>query len=113
MKKITMAIIIAAMTITMCVPVFATQPAKAAPAQTTTATTTVKLTADQAKAIALSNAGFTEKEVRFVKNQLEFDDGIMQYDIEFVQGTTEYEYDIDANTGAILSVDIDLVHVVF
>ncbi len=37
-----------------------------------------------------------------VKNHLEYDDGILQYDIEFVKGQTEYEYDINATKGAII-----------
>ena len=114
MKKIAVFTIAAVMMITTCIPVFAT-PASTQ-AQTPAATAVLPIatvTAEQAKAIALVNAGFAAKDVTFVKNQLEFDDGILQYDIEFVNGQTEYEYDIDATTGAILSVDIDLVHTLF
>ncbi len=115
MKKIAALAVATTMIITTCIPVFAapgnaqttnTPTATARAAQTPAAT----VTAEQAKAIALKNAGLTEQEVRFVKNQLEYDDGILQYDIEFVKGQTEYEYDIDAATGAIISVDIDIVH---
>ena len=35
------------------------------------------------------------------------DDGIWQYDIEFHKDTTEYDYDIDALTGEVLSFDHD------
>ena len=111
MKKITVLTIAAVMMIATCIPVFAATTAQAP--VTTAVLPTATVTAEQAKAISLANAGFAEKDITFVKNQIEFDDGILQYDIEFVNGQTEYEYDIDATTGAILSVDIDLVHTLF
>ena len=39
--------------------------------------------------------------------KLDWDDGRLQYDVEFYSGSTEYDYEIDANTGAILSYDHD------
>ena len=41
------------------------------------------------------------------RKKLIFDDGIQKYEIEFVEGLNEYEYDIDPKTGAILKVDKD------
>ena len=117
MKRIAALAIVTTMMITTCIPVFAA-PANTQTANTPAATAQAQIpaatvTAEQAKAIALKNAGLTEQEVRFVKNQLEYDDGILQYDIEFVKGQTEYEYDINATTGAIISTDIDIVHSIF
>ena len=66
-----------------------------------------EITESQAKQIALSNAGLKEKDVVFVRSGLDFDDGIKQYEIEFYCGNMEYDYDIDAVSGAILSVDQD------
>ncbi len=57
---------------------------------------------DQAKRIALKHAGLTAAEVSFTKAKLEKDDGLRKYEIEFIKGNTEYEYEIDAATGAIL-----------
>lgn len=108
MKKIAALAIATTMMITTCIPVFAA-PINARTAQTPAAT----VTAEEAEAIALKNAGLTEQEVRFVKNKLDYDDGILQYEIEFVKGHTEYEYDINATTGAIISADIDLEHSFF
>ena len=44
----------------------------------------------------------------FLKANLDWDDGRMKYEVEFYSGTTEYDYDIDAVTGAILSSDREL-----
>ena len=41
------------------------------------------------------------------KNKLDFDDGIQKYEIEFVEGFNEYEYDIDATNGMILKFEKD------
>ena len=55
----------------------------------------------------MNHAGLKSDEVNFVHAHLESDDGIWQYDIEFHKDTTEYDYDIDALTGEVLSFDHD------
>lgn len=62
---------------------------------------------EAAKVAALNHAGLKSDEVNFVHAHLESDDGIWQYDIEFHKDTTEYDYDIDALTGEVLSFDHD------
>ena len=62
---------------------------------------------DRAKELALLQAGLTAADVRFTKAKLENDDGVLEYEIEFYHGRTEYEYEIDAITGEILQWDID------
>lgn len=62
---------------------------------------------EAAKLAALNHAGLKSDEVNFVHAHLESDDGIWQYDIEFHKDTTEYDYDIDALTGEVLSFDQD------
>lgn len=62
---------------------------------------------DQAKSIALNHAGLTESQVMVTKAALDRDDGQMVYEIEFRQGQVEYEYKIDAQSGAILEHEID------
>ena len=37
----------------------------------------------------------------FVKAGLDWDDGRTEYEVEFYAGNTEYDYSIDATTGAI------------
>ncbi len=63
------------------------------------------ISAQEALQIALNSAGLKESEVTIVKNGIEIDDGITEYDIKFYSGNMEYDYDIDATTGAIRSFD--------
>ena len=66
------------------------------------------ITMDAAKQIALAKAGMKETDVKFTKAHLDTDDGRSVYEIEFRVNGMEYEFDIDANTGAILEFDADL-----
>ncbi len=56
---------------------------------------------EQAKSIALSHAGLTEAEVVLTKAKLDYDDRKPEYEIEFRKDNREYEYEIDAISGAI------------
>lgn len=77
-----------------------TQPeATVAPAPTQP--TTSGISADRAKQIALSHAGVSG--ANFTKVELDTDDGVRVYEIEFKVGNVEYDYDIDASSGAIIS----------
>ena len=82
-----------------------TQPS--APFQTA-ATSAISL--EQAKAIALNQAGLSDSQVVFVKANQEQDDGRLLYECEFVYKTTEYTYEIDAYTGAVIEMDIDSIY---
>lgn len=64
---------------------------------------------ETARNIALEHAGQNEEEVRFLHTELEFEDRVWQYDVEFYHPSLhmEYDYDIDALTGEILSFDYD------
>ena len=75
----------------------ATQPQTAAPTQPAAS----GISADRAKQIALSHAGVSG--ASFTKVELDTDDGVRVYEIEFKVGNVEYDYDIDATSGAILS----------
>ncbi len=75
-----------------------------------TATSEGTITKDEAKEIAVKDAGFTVKDVTFKKVKQEFDDGIEKIKVEFINGDIEYEYEIDAKTGAILEVSTDSVY---
>lgn len=63
--------------------------------------------ADRAKAAALAHAQLNEGDVRFVKTELDHDDGRAEYEVEFYYGKLEYSYTIDAVTGSILEYDVD------
>ena len=66
------------------------------------------ITEDQAREIALADAGLTAEEVTFLKTKLDRDDGRLVYDVEFYTADyTEYDYEIDAADGTVLSSDFD------
>lgn len=63
---------------------------------------TGKLTDEQARQRALDHAKLSANNVTFLKTELDTDDGRSVYEVEFVSGQTEYDYEIDAATGEIL-----------
>lgn len=65
------------------------------------------LTQAEAETIALEHAGFTAEEVNGLHTEYEVDNGIPLYDVKFHQNYLEYDYDIHAETDAILSFDKD------
>ena len=73
-----------------------------------TGTASAALTADQAKNKALAHAGLKANQVTFVKSKLDWDDGRQVYDVEFYTSDyKEYDYEIDASTGEVVSYDSD------
>ncbi len=60
-----------------------------------------------ARETALSHAKVSEDKATFVKTRLERDDGRRIYEVEFYVDGTEYDYEIDAKTGKIISFDSD------
>ncbi len=66
-----------------------------------------QITAEQAKAAALTQAGLSEAQVTITKLALDYDDGRAEYDVEFYANGTEYSYTIDATTGAVLESEQD------
>lgn len=62
---------------------------------------------ERACQIALSDAGLAANQVTKMKTKLKLDDGVWYYDVEFRTIALEYEYEIEAYTGAILEKDID------
>ena len=65
------------------------------------------ITEAQAQTIALEHAGLAEQEVSRLQVHTDWDDGRQEYDVEFHVGSLEYEYEIDAASGKILSFDKD------
>lgn len=63
---------------------------------------------DKAKTIAVEHAGLTVSGVNFTYVKLFHRYGIAKYEVEFWANNTEYDYDIDATTGDILSYDHDM-----
>ena len=63
---------------------------------------------EAARKAALDHAGLAESDVTFIRSHLDWDDGRQVYDVEFYTSDyTEYDYEIDAATGDILSYDAD------
>ena len=63
------------------------------------------LTGDEAIAIALKDAGLSRDQVSRLEAEFDRDDGRPEYDVSFRQGSYEYDYEIHAETGKILSRD--------
>lgn len=65
----------------------------------------------RAKEIALTHAGVKAADATVTKSKLDYDDGCQVYEIEFYvsgsSGYTEYDYEIEAATGKIVSYDHD------
>ena len=89
MKKIAGMITAAAMAAMMTVPAFAA------------------VTEQQAKDIALKQAGVNPARVSYMTVHQDWDDGRQEYDVKFYVGRTEYSCDVDMQTGAIRDFDID------
>ena len=66
------------------------------------------ITAEAAWVAALNHAGVREDSVTFRKARLDRDDKRTVYDIEFYSANTEYDYEVDAYTGEIVSCDYDI-----
>ncbi|MDY4621745.1 MAG: PepSY domain-containing protein [Eubacteriales bacterium] len=62
---------------------------------------------EAALAIALEHAGVTLDQLSWYEICLDFDDGIWVYEVEFVVGNTEYEYEINAITGEIIKFETE------
>jgi len=72
-----------------------------------------QITEEQAKQAALSHAGLTEADVTFINAHLDTEDGTamnnrLVFEVEFYSGNTEYDYEIDASSGEIISFDHDV-----
>ena len=62
----------------------------------------------KAKSIALNHAGVSENEAYDMDIELDDEDGILVYEVEFKSGNMEYDYEINAATGAILKHESEL-----
>ncbi len=73
------------------------------------------ISAQQAKAIALQDAGYKEADVAFIRAGVDYDNGVKEYDVEFlVKGADaylEFDYEVRAADGKILSKDRDVENI--
>ena len=69
------------------------------------------LNEEEAKQIALSDAGVSEDDIAFIRIEKDRDDGIAVYDVEFMTNDfSEYDYEINAENGEIRAMDQDMEH---
>lgn len=61
------------------------------------------LSLEEAKTLALKDAGVTEAQATFTRERLDYDDGLALYELKFYTESARWEYDIDASTGRIVS----------
>ena len=62
---------------------------------------------EAAKQAALKHAGVSAGDAGYIELKLDKDDGVWLYEIEFRVGAVEYEYEIDAVSGAVLKAEQD------
>lgn len=63
------------------------------------------ITEQEAKNIAIENAGIAETDLQYITVKQDWDDGCARYDVDFLAGNVEYDYELDASNGTILSAD--------
>ena len=66
------------------------------------------VTEEEAKKIALDDAGVSESNVTRIRMKREYDDGRELYSVEFYVDAEEYDYDIEISSGKIISKDFDI-----
>ncbi len=63
---------------------------------------------EAARGIALQRAGLSAAAVVFERTELDRDNGVWQYEVEFRQGAVEYDVDIKADDGTVLKFEKDI-----
>ena len=75
---------------------------------TTTATDTKQITPEEAKTAALTHAGVSANAVRNYQCESDTERGISVYEIEFEANGMDYDYEINATTGAVIKVEKEI-----
>ena len=63
------------------------------------------ISAEKAKPTALSHAGVSESDIREYDIEMDREDGIVVYEIDFKSGNFEFDYEINAETGSIIKYE--------
>lgn len=89
------------------------ETAEAGVSQNTAAGSTVMvsggITEQKAKEIATENAGVTEEQIQYITVKQDWDDGQARYEVGFTAAGVEYDYELDASDGRILSTDSEVI----
>lgn len=56
----------------------------------------------KAKAAALAHAGVKEADLAFYRCEMDYENGVLVYELDFVAGLYDYDYEINAKTGAVV-----------
>ena len=81
--------------------------ASASSTSSTASASTTDIGEAKAKSVALSHAGISESSTSYIYAKKDWDDGRWVYDVEFWADGKEYDYEILASNGTILSYDYD------
>lgn len=84
-----------------------TAPAAQTPAAQESASAPQASSQEAAKNAAFAHAGVSAADASAVRCEPDWEDGRQIYEIEFRVGGTEYEYEIDAATGAVIKAEMD------
>lgn len=69
---------------------------------------TKEITRESAKAAALEHAGVGEDDISYIRVETDYEDGRQVYDVEFfTKDYKEYDYEISAADGSVVSCDYD------
>lgn len=68
-----------------------------------------RITEDEAREIALNDAGVSLDQVTFTKTSLDDDSGVPIYEVDFYDDDTQYDYEINAQTGVVREKEV-VVH---
>ncbi|MCD7959649.1 MAG: PepSY domain-containing protein, partial [Ruminococcus sp.] len=72
-------------------------------------TTNVTVELDTAKNTVLKDAGVSNSNVTFTKEKLDREKGTWYYDLEFYTTDTEYDYEVNAETGEIIGKEVEYI----
>ena len=86
----------------------AVTPSVPTQAATSQSGSTSEITEDQAKQIAFDHAQVKEEDLTNLKVKKDFDDGVSIYEVDFQAANKQYEYDIKAADGQILTTDFEI-----
>ena len=83
------------------------EKAPASSASASAASQSGDIGAEEAKSAALAHAGFTASQVTRLQSEQDWDDGRLEYEVEFHADGLEYDYTIDGTTGTVLEHQVD------
>ncbi len=73
----------------------------------TTVAEPTEVSEDYALLTALEHAGFVKDDLLYSSVEKDTEDGVEVYEVEFQVGHQNYQYEVDATTGDIISYELD------